>query len=198
MNCWIDDASATGAYTSRRWFHVTTQNGVRGFVHSSWVKNQTSVGSCQSHNGVAPARWAAIQVGETKPSSAEASALGINDGMWSGWCQAFASGSFKMTGFGSIWGYKTASNYYREYARRGLVQTNISNAAINIGSLVYYSTSIAGGSGHVAVYVGNGYVVSTIGNGDPTKKISRVPLKGPNGDWGTPIGWVKPVNVDGS
>lgn len=194
MHCWIDDSWATGAYRSNRWFYVTSSTGVRGFVHSSVVGRQTAVSDCKSHNGIAPARWAAMQVGEKRPSATEASRLGIYDNMWSGWCQAFAGGAYRMTGYGSLSGYGSAAGTYREYKRRGLVQTNMAASSISIGALVYYSTNLAGGFGHVAVYVGNGYVVSTQGVDDPTKPVARLKLS----TWGNPIGWVMPAHVDGA
>lgn len=136
-----------------------------------------------------------MQVGETAPSQTEATALGIYDGMWSGWCQAFAGGAYVLTGYSRLGGYPSAAATYKEYQRRGLVQTNISASAMYIGSLIYYSPTLANGSGHVGVYVGNGYVISTQGNGDPNAAVARHPLT--HAKYGNPVGWIKPEHVDG-
>lgn len=50
VKCYQDGSWATGAYSSNRWFnvYVTLTNGqtVWGFVHSSYVDNQPTVGAC--------------------------------------------------------------------------------------------------------------------------------------------------------
>lgn len=47
MHCFFDSTSFTGNYTSKRWFEGYAA-GYSGtwLVHSSYVYNQTSVGSC--------------------------------------------------------------------------------------------------------------------------------------------------------
>jgi hypothetical protein len=50
VKCWADGDSATGNYTSTRWFKVYVYNNGTGvqwsFVHSSYVYNQPSVPEC--------------------------------------------------------------------------------------------------------------------------------------------------------
>jgi hypothetical protein len=47
MECWFTGPSATGNYSSNRWFHViVVPYAGEWIVHSSYVYNQTGVGSC--------------------------------------------------------------------------------------------------------------------------------------------------------
>ncbi|WP_150116667.1 SH3 domain-containing protein [Williamsia herbipolensis] len=48
MRCYTDGGSATGNYTSNRWFLVwtTALGATGGYVHSSLVANQTGVPRC--------------------------------------------------------------------------------------------------------------------------------------------------------
>lgn len=189
MHCWIDDSTVTERYKSNRWLYVATSGGVRGFVHSSRVESQASVGACTKHRGVAPARWAAAKVGAHKPTSAEARGTGATQ--WSGWCYLFASDAH-IFGYDNtpLTGYGTAKATYNAYKSRGVVDTNMDTARMSIGAIVFWTF---GSAGHAAIYVGNGHVVSTIGNGDGSP-IARVKLS----NWdrsGKPAGWVAPSNV---
>lgn len=187
MHCWIDDSNATGAYTSRRWFYVTA-NGVRNFVHSSRVKSQATVPHCNNHRGVAAARWAAMQIGEDRPSAAEKSG---NTGMdrWSGWCYVFAWDAHALShGVQPLRGYGSAKATYSAYKSRGRVSTNLNHSSMNIGSIVFWN---GGTYGHAAIYVGQGQVVSTQGNGSTLARNARLPMS----HFGTPAGWVAPSNI---
>lgn len=188
MKCWIDDSWATGRYSSNRWFYVT-QGSKKGFVHSSHVENQVTVPNCSTHAGISASRWAAMQVGETRPSSTEAQGLGINDGMWSGWCAAFATGAYKYGVGRSPRFTGSARERYVKYSQAGLVRP-WTGAEPLVGSMVFWP-NVAQPFGHVAIAVGNGHVVSTQGLSDPTKKVARLPVT----TWGTPAGWVAPADV---
>lgn len=76
MECWIDGRSATGLYTSSRWFLVRRADGYEGFVHSSWVGAQTSVGWCGSSLRVKAGLQAAARLGQVYPSAADVTAGG--------------------------------------------------------------------------------------------------------------------------
>jgi hypothetical protein len=52
MLCWRDERTATVKYRSNRWFYVTLPNGHEGFVHSSAVTKQTTVGNCSGDREV--------------------------------------------------------------------------------------------------------------------------------------------------
>jgi hypothetical protein len=190
MHCWIDDSTVTERYRSPRWFYVSGPNAVRGFVHSSRVVNQTRVGHCGSHRGIAPARWAATKVGSTTPTSTEARGTGAD--RWSGWCYLFASDAH-IFGYNNtpLTGYGSAKATFNEYRRRGLVSTDLNTARMPIGALVFWTF---GSDGHAAVYVGNGYVVSTQGDGSKKLPIARLKLSHWNGS-GAPVGWVAPSKV---
>ncbi|SDH48541.1 hypothetical protein [Pseudonocardia oroxyli] len=190
MICWIDGSTATGKYTSQRWFFVAG-GGRTGFVHSSWVIDQWRQSPpCGADRGVSAVRWAAEHVGQTRPSGAEAAGLGVNDGMWSGWCAAFTYGSY-LFGSGStprIAG-NAAPRFYA-YQRAGLVTGWTDAANVPVGAMLFWPT-VAAPYGHTAIYAGNGYALSTQGLNDPSRPIARVPV----GTWGTPAGWVAPDKV---
>lgn len=130
-----------------------------------------------------------MHIGQTRPSPAEASGLGINDNMWSGWCAAFVTGAYRY-GFGvnPIYSGDARTRYY-SYLNAGRMQP-WNGADPLVGSLIFWP-NVAYPFGHVAIYVGNGQVVSTQGIGDPSKPVARLPVN----TWGTPAGWVKPVDV---
>ena len=190
MHCWIDDSTVTERYASNRWFYVA-YGATRGFVHSSRVVNQVTVGNCASHRGIAPSRWAAMKVGSVSPTTTEARGTGAR--YWSSWCYLFAADAH-IYGYNNtpLTGYGTAKATFAEYKRRGLVSTNMDPNAIAIGSIVFWTFGTAG---HAAIYVGNGYVVSTQGSSESQHlPVARLPL----GTWnrsGSPAGWVTPASV---
>lgn len=188
MVCWIDDSWATGEYSSNRWFYVAAAPK-KGFIHSSKVTDQVSVPNCGTHGGVSSSRWAAMHIGQTRPSQAEASGLGINDNMWSGWCAAFVTGAYRYGFDVNPTFLGNARPRYYSYLNAGLMQP-WSAADPFVGSLVFWP-NVSSPYGHVAIYVGNGQVVSTQGMSDPSKPVARLSVT----TWGTPAGWVKPTDV---
>lgn len=46
MRCWVDNHYFNGNYGSVRWFGGYSQSGYWGYVHSSYVYHQQSVGRC--------------------------------------------------------------------------------------------------------------------------------------------------------
>lgn len=71
MQCWRDGGWANGRYNSNRWFLMELSNGQEGFVHSSFVTNQTSVPNCNALPRVLAADFALDQV-KSKDSLAPA------------------------------------------------------------------------------------------------------------------------------
>jgi hypothetical protein len=186
MNCWIDDSTATGTYSSKRWFHVSTSTGIRAFVHSSRVDKQISAPNCGTHRGISAARWAAMQIGETVPSSAEK----VDPLMdrWSGWCYALAWDSYKLsTGATPISGLGSAEATYNAYKSKGKVSTDFSG--VNIGSIVFWTF---GQYGHAAIFLGQNQIATTGGDGSTFAKNERRAL---NSYSSSPAGWVSPSNI---
>ncbi|MCD9625251.1 hypothetical protein [Rhabdothermincola salaria] len=189
MHCWIDDSWADGAYRSNRWFFVTTSSGIRNFVHSSRVSNQTSVPHCGSHRGIAASRWAAMQIGETRPSNIAEKANNPTMDRWSGWCYVLAWDSHALShGARPLSGFGSAKSTFYAYQSRGKVSGNLNHSAISIGSIVFWTN---GTYGHAAIYAGQGMVVSTQGNGSSLPPNARLPMS----HFGTPAGWVSPGNI---
>ena len=190
MHCWIDDSWAVGAYGSNRWFYVTTANGIRNFVHSSRVERQSVVPHCNSHRGVAAARWAAMQFDETVPGPGENAGNSRMD-RWSGWCYVFAWDAHALShGARPLTGYGSAKNTFYAYDRLRRVKRDLNPAAMRIGSIVFWTS---GSFGHAAIYVGQGMVVTTQGFGTeyPPPPVTRLPM----GRFGTPAGWVSADNI---
>lgn len=189
MHCWIDDSWATGAYRSNRWFYVTTSKGIRNFVHSSRVGRQSSVPNCKSHRGVAAARWASMQIGETRPSNTAEKGGNPSMDRWSGWCYVLAWDAHALShGVRPLNGFGSAKATFNAYRSRGRVSTNLNHSAINIGSIVFWTS---GTYGHAAIYVGQGTVATTQGSGTGLPPNARLPMS----HFGTPAGWVSPSNI---
>lgn len=188
MHCWIDDSPVTGLYRSARWFYVTATNGVRAFVHSSFVADQATVPHCSTHRGISASRWAAMRVGATSPTQAEAAGTGARE--WSGWCYLFAQQAHAQShGTRPYAGLGTARATFDAYSRNGRVSTNMNPDAIPIGSIVFWRSVTS--AGHAAVYVGQGHVISTQGIEGQRRPVARLPLT----HWGTPSGWVAPGSI---
>lgn len=189
MHCWIDDSWATGTYRSNRWFYVSTSTGIRNFVHSSRVSAQVSVPHCGTHRGISAARWASMQIGETRPSNAAEQAGNPGMDRWSGWCYVLAWDAHALShGARPLNGYGSAKSTFYAYRNLGRVNPNLSPSAINIGSIVFWTT---GTYGHAAIYVGQGMVATTQGSGTSLPPNTRLPMS----YFGTPAGWVAPSNI---
>ena len=77
MRCYRDGSSATGAYTSNRWFLGHSRaDGREGFVHSSFVRNQARVPECSTLVYVRAADRALSQRGKVKMDTADANYFG--------------------------------------------------------------------------------------------------------------------------
>jgi hypothetical protein len=192
MHCWIDDAVPVG-HRSPRWFYVTTSTGIRGFVYADKVGNQIRTPHCREHRGISAARWAAMQIGETVPSSKAEKAGNSGMDRWSGWCYVLAVDSYELsTGARPRRVGGTAGSNYSSYWKSGLVSTDMRSDAISIGAIVFWANSAAMPVGHAAIYLGNGYIASTQGSGRGKPPNYRIPL---NHFRTPPSGWVSPTNV---
>ena len=188
MVCWKDQSSATGAYTSARWFWVTQSNGKQGWAHSSWVTRQVTVPNCSGNRAVRIATWAAETVGQVNASRAVADYLwgAGSDPRWSGGCAGLASASVKF-GAGANPRYRdNARPMYDAYRRAGKMRSYSSTPTP--GSVVFWPNSTS--LGHAAVVVGNagsGMVIATtmgyIGESkaNALQKVNYI---------GNPSGWV--------
>lgn len=187
MVCWRDGRSATGAYTSNRWFYVT-QGSKKGWAHSSWVTNQVRTPNCSTRRDVSKASWAAARIGETKASPTVARWLGWQaDPRWSGGCAGFGAASLRF-GFGAEPRFK-GNAYAKFLSYRNVGKANGWVADPPIGSSVFWS---AGPYGHEAVYLGGGVVATTWGNVGNTYANTRKTIAGVG--LGTPVGYVSPNN----
>lgn len=187
MVCWQDGRTATGVYTSNRWFYVELASGVEGFVHSSDVstKTQTATPACTTLPWFEAMTWALGQDGQQKvPANAK---NGNNVTYWSGYCWLFAYDAWQL-GAGRTPRYSgaTAQAAYGSYNSHELVQSPISSPPP--GSLVFFAY---GNLGHVAISLGDGWIETTqdIGTTLPVThmKISTQGL--------TQLGYVLPGNV---
>lgn len=184
MHCWIDDSKATGAYSSDRWFYVTTAADRKGFVHSSWVADQTVTPKCRTHRGIATSRWASEHVGVATTTAAERAAIPTTTRQWSGFCATFTRAAYKLGAKYEPLYRKDARPRYLSYLAAGRVSTT---GTPSVGAQIFYP-NISLPFGHVAIYVGNGMVASTMGDGQAALTNARVPV----GYFGAPAGWVNP------
>lgn len=185
MHCYAQGSWATGEYRSDRWFYVTTSANKKGFVHSSRVDPQATVGKCSAHRGVAASRWASEHVGLYNVTSAERSALNTSITTWSGFCATFTYGAFKIGSAITPRYAGDAKPRYYAYKNAGRIT---SGGTPSVGSQVFYPNVTD--FGHVAIYVGNGRIATTMGTGGNAKN-ARVSMS----YFGTPAGWVTPDKV---
>jgi hypothetical protein len=188
MVCWRDaPRSATGAYSSRRYFYLT-QGSLRGWAHSSWVTKQSNVPNCSTHKGVSRATWAAARVGEINASVTVSAYLGWEkDPRWSGGCAGFGNATHRFGNGTAPRFLGNAWNKYVAYDNAGFGHTW--TGAIPVGASVFWSD---GWAGHEAVYLGNGVVATTWGDVGETYPIRRATIAGVR--LGTPDGYVSPTN----
>ncbi len=170
MICWRDGAWATGRYSSNRWFLVeaNSRGGPEGFVHSSFVTNQTAVPNCSNIARVRAVDWALTQVGQTHASSDYRQGVwGMDwtpgpDREWAGDCAKLPFIAYKRQGIS----YPLA-DAIRQWERMPSRQTG-STYYPRFGDPVFWD--IARPYGHTALYVGGTKAVGTTGmdfNGTP-------------------------------
>jgi hypothetical protein len=192
MICWQDGRVPSGQ-TSPRWFYVKAKNtgGTTsvGFVHSSRVADQATVGHCSMRREMATTMWATAHLGQVITQDA-AERAAFNDwapgpvGEWSGDCVKLAN----LAWFGRTY-RGNAADLYSQYRRAGVLKP-MSQTPVR-GALVLWDGATAHGFGHVALSLGNGLMVTTEGlDGEHKpiviKAISKVP---------GPDGWVDPAAI---
>lgn len=162
MVCWIDGSTATGAYTSNRWFLVRRgSDGYEGFVHSSRVGSQVRTPACNTVVRVKAGLQALRRVGQVYANNADASRF--NDwapgprGEWSGDCKKLAWVAYKDAGLTLIGGNAkpTFDSYYASRSMKG------KGRLPRYGALVGFNTYLP--YGHIAVAVGGDRIATTNG-----------------------------------
>lgn len=169
MRCWRDGSWASGNYNSNRWFLIVLNDGREGFVHSSFVGNQTATPNCNELPYVRAADWAIARIGQrTQPN-------GVG---WSGYCATFTYNAFAQ-GAGVAYERGNAIDQYRKYRDRGMVYGGLPR----YGDPVFYD--IAQPYGHTAIYIGGTTVVTTQGMEGANQPVARRDLY----SFGNYLGW---------
>jgi hypothetical protein len=150
MSCWTDNQWVIGNYNSNRWFKVSG-GGLNGFIHSSFVINQTPTPNCNAGGGAASgsigvraADKASAYVGQWG-GNACVSAFGGNGyvgGYSGGQCRQFVNCVVKL-----VSGINPAASDYSFPGARNLGK-NV-NAAVK-GDIIQW-----GVGGHTAIILAN-------------------------------------------
>ncbi len=170
MVCWIDGSSATGAYTSNRWFLVRRGDGYEGFVHSSLVGSQASSPSCNTIVRVKAGLQAIQRLGQITANATDAARF--TDwapgpyGEWSGDCKKLVSVAYRDAGLPLIGGNAkpTFDTYYASRSQRG-------GGLPRYGALVGFNTYLP--YGHIAVAIGGNRIATTNGT-DGQKQANSI------------------------
>ncbi len=184
MRCWRDGSTATGAYTSNRWFLMLLADSREGFVHSSYVRNQNGVPNCNTLPYVRAADYALGLVGQVYAASSLASrytdwAPGPY-AEWSGDCAKLTHASW-VYGAGASYANGNAIVQYRYYRDRGMIYGGLPR----FGEPVFYN--IAAPYGHTAIYVGGTTIVSTQGMDGSRLPVVRRDIN----SFGNYLGWAR-------
>ena len=175
MTCWEDGSTYVGAYSSPRWFWVKSSTGVVGFVHSSYVQRQASVGSCKDNKRIYAAEISVRRYSEATARTKDQTLFGNSEwspgpkGEWSGDCVKLPYvGWYYATGSQATNLVKgNAIDNYTHYKKLGKVKSG----APPVGAVVFYRVTSLG---HEAISIGNGMVVTTRGSdGDGKKNAVR-------------------------
>lgn len=160
MACWYDGSTATGNYTSNRWFLVRRGDGFEGFVHSSLVGSQVSSPWCGNVTRVKAGLQAIARLGQVYASSSDASRY--SDwapgpyAEWSGDCKKFVAIAYYRAGLTLVSGNaKPTFDYYR--ANR----TQKGGGFPRYGALVGFNITLP--YGHIAVAIGGDRIATTQG-----------------------------------
>jgi uncharacterized protein YraI len=168
MHCWQDGGWATGIYSSNRWFRVSGA-GLTGFVHSSFVLNQTTVPACATvvNPVVAGARiseeaisWMTGRMNLSPKTTNSAYAGGSSqNNQYHWWCakavwDAFTHGR-TVVGLNAQSAIDLWHRVPSQHKRSG--DTNPPR-----GAQVFYNHT---GYGHTGISLGNGQIITTNGPG---------------------------------
>jgi hypothetical protein len=172
LRCWRDASWATGNYNSNRWFLILLKDGREGYVHSSFVGQQTSTPNCTTLHYVRAADWAIAQIGQAyAPASISRN---YSDwppgpiGEWSGDCAKFAHAAYAY-GAGTSFPRGNAIGQYRHFRDRG----QIIGGLPRYGSPVFYNVTQYG---HVAIYIGGTTIVTTRGLDNHGLTVARADI----------------------
>ena len=163
MLCWQDGSTATGDYTTNRWFWVSGSFG-EGFVTASVVRNQTNVPACATMKRFVAADAAVARNGQQQASASDTATFisGTNNewkpgpnGEWAGDCPKLPAIGWLAAGVTIP--RKNAIKNYATWKGQGKIQSGVPPR----GAVVFYD--IAKPLGHTAISLGNGYIVTTQG-----------------------------------
>ncbi len=163
MLCWQDGSTATGDYTTNRWFWVSGSFG-EGFVTASVVRNQTNVPACATMKRFVAADAAVARNGQQQASTSDTATFisGTNNewkpgpnGEWAGDCPKLPAIGWLAAGVTIP--RKNAIKNYATWKGQGKIQSGVPPR----GAVVFYD--IAKPLGHTAISLGNGYIVTTQG-----------------------------------
>jgi hypothetical protein len=182
MICWQDGpVSIMGNYATPRWLKVTG-GGLTGFVHSSFVVNQTAVGNCNVAPQSGALAWSMAHVGSYAPTAAEK--FGNPTDRWSGWCALFVYGAHKIGAKSTTVVSGNANQMLATYRARGMVRTGTAPA----GALLFWGATPGNYYGHTAIATADGRAVGTRGYGYQYLPVSVYAISAvPNY-----VGWVNP------
>lgn len=169
MNCWRDESNAPG-YGSwgARWFEVSAESGVEGYVHATYVGSQTATPNCTTVLSEAAVRWAIN---------------GIGMDAYRLMCLAFVHDAYRTFGH-DIGRADTAWNYW---ATRPARQARTWYPPR--GSLMFWDQS-SNSAGHVALALGGQRGVSTwTGSTSPNNRIHAFSLAHRARGY---VGWIWP------
>ncbi len=150
MICWQDAVGINGK--GNRWFYIQAPDGSEGFVHASAVSQQIHTPYCSKISWMNAVAWALGEDGQiTIQSDAR---KGSDATSWSSQSWLFAYDAWKLgAGHTPIYSGATAQQTGEMYRGTGAWRTASSSPPR--GSLVFFTD---GGSGRVAVSLGNGWV----------------------------------------
>jgi hypothetical protein len=186
IRCWRDGSTATGAYTSNRWFLVYLADGREGYVHSSFVGGQYVTPNCSNLAYVRAADQALSYVGQVYANSTIASMYAASDwapgpyGEWSGDCAKLTHSSY-VYGAGVAYETGNAIVQYQKYRNKGQIYGGLPR----YGAPVFYN--IAAPYGHTAIYVGGTTIVSTQGMDNARLQVARRDIY----SFGNYLGWAR-------
>jgi hypothetical protein len=159
--CWIDGSTATGAYTSRRWFLVRRGDGFEAFVHSSLVGAQTTTPNCLNVTRVKAGLRAIDRLGQTYPTSADYNVYPGDWGPykdWSGDCKKLVALAYRDAGLTLVRGNAkpTFDYYWANRSTKGTGQLMLYGALAGFDQALPY--------GHISIAVGGNRVATTVGS----------------------------------
>ncbi len=188
MTCYRDGSWATGRYSSNRWFLVelNTPGGPEGFVHSSFIINQTGVPECGTLARVRAVDWTLTQVAQTMaPAEYGQGTWGMDwrpgpNREWSGDCAKLPFIAYRRQGMN--YPLANAIDQWNALPSKGYAS---SGYYPRYGDPVFWN--IASPYGHTALYIGGDKVVGTRGMDGDWRPVEIYPI----GAYGNYLGYAR-------